>query len=59
MKENFLKMFANLPLPLRNEIIYVDKQYGPMTWNVVRLEVMQNTDIGLAALEFLSAAQII
>ena len=59
MKEKFLKTFANLPIPERSMPIYVDQKHGALSWYVVKLEVDQNTDIGNAALEFLSATQII
>lgn len=59
MKEKFLKVFANLPIPLRSEIIYVSDKYGPMTWNVVKLEVDAETSLGLEALTFLTNIKVI
>ncbi len=50
MKERFLKTYANLPLGLRCEIIYVltDGKYKdePMTWNACWLEIKNNTEVG-------------
>ncbi len=44
-KEQFLQVFANLPLGVRKEIILVvDSQ--PITWNVANLEVSENTKLG-------------
>jgi len=42
-RERFLKIYANIPLELRKEIILVfDNE--PMTWQVVNIEVLNNTD---------------
>ncbi|MBI4453453.1 hypothetical protein HY636_02310 [Candidatus Woesearchaeota archaeon] len=41
LKERFIKIYANLPLSLRKEIIIViDKE--PLTWNAVYVEVFNN-----------------
>jgi len=64
-KERFLKVYANLPLALRSDIIYVlDKYDGlqgkqAMTWNACWLEINNNTEIskkilkGLDELDFI------
>lgn len=59
MKEKFKKIYANLPLGLRNEIIYIDDEYGPMTWNVVYLEILAETPIGKEAFNWLKKMKII
>ena len=59
LKTTFNKIYANLPLGLRNEIIYVDPKYGPCTWNVLWLEVSQDTSVAAVALGFLKAMKII
>jgi len=59
MKERFLKIYANLPIPLRSEVIYVDKEYGACSWNVVLLEVKADTEIGKTALKQLEKMKII
>ena len=42
LREKFLKIYADLPLNLRKEIILVlDNE--PLTWNVVYVEVVNNT----------------
>ena len=33
-KDRFLKVYANLPLNLRNEVVLVVSETGPVTWNV-------------------------
>lgn len=40
MKEKFIKIYTNLPLGLRGDIILVLPDLGPITWNVAYLEVM-------------------
>lgn len=51
-KARFLKIYANLPLGARNEIIAViDTE--PLTWNAVKLEVENNTKKGDQALQTL------
>ena len=58
-KTDFNRIFANLPLGIRNEIIYVDEKYGAMTWQVVRLEVEARTKVAVKILEFLKRLKII
>lgn len=43
-KERFLKIYSNLPLGVRKEIILVvdDK---PITWNAAYIEVSENTKL--------------
>lgn len=54
----FLKIYANLPLGMRDEIVVVvDNE--PMTWNAVRLEVEQDTKKGQQALEILEKLGIL
>ena len=54
----FLKIYANLPLAAREEIIVVvDNE--PMSWNVLRIEVENNTPKGLKGLTILSQLKII
>lgn len=45
-KENFLKVYANLPINLRDDIILVLKDKGPITWNVAYIEINNNTKLG-------------
>jgi len=59
-KEKFLKVYANLPINVREEIIYVvlpEKQ--PITWNVAYLEVKNNTSLGEDILKKLEELKII
>jgi len=58
-KERFLKIYVNLPVNLRNEIIAVLPDVGPMTWNVAYLEISNDTQLGKKILEKLSNFKII
>ena len=54
----FLKIYANLPLSTRNEIVVVIKN-EPLTWNSAHLEVEQNTPVGKEILEILTKLKIL
>ena len=57
-KSQFLKTYANLPLPSRQEIVVViDGE--PLTWNVIRLEIENDTEKGSKALEILEGLGIL
>lgn len=58
-KEQFMKIYANLPVNLRNEIIAVLPNVGPVTWNVAYLEISNDTELGKKILEKLSNFKII
>lgn len=45
-KEKFFRVYANLPLNLRNDVVLVLPDKGPITWNVAYLEISQETDLG-------------
>ncbi len=57
-RERFLKIYANLPLALRKEIILVlDKE--PLTWSAVYIEVFSNTPKSAKILKKLEELKII
>ncbi|MFA6551073.1 MAG: hypothetical protein WCV41_00880 [Patescibacteria group bacterium] len=57
-KEQFLKIYANLPLGVRQEIILIlDNQ--PITWDVVYNEVISNTPLSETILEKLKKLKFI
>lgn len=58
-KEKFLKIYADLPLALRDEIVLVLPERGPITWNVAFLEVEQDTSLSKEILEKLKNLEII
>jgi len=58
-KEKFLKIYANLPLGVRQEIILVLDEYGAITWNVAAVEVEADTPLSKTILEKLERLKII
>ena len=59
MRENFFKVYANLPINLREEIVLVLPERGPITWNVAYLEINSDTKLGEEILKKLSELKII
>lgn len=57
-KEKFFKVYANLPLNLREEIILVIND-EPITWKVAYLEISEDTPLGKRILEKLEALELI
>ncbi|MBL7150803.1 hypothetical protein ISS86_02645 [Candidatus Microgenomates bacterium] len=57
-QENFFKVYANLPLNLRSEIILVIDD-EPITWRVAYLEIKGKTKLGKQILEKLEALKFI
>ena len=58
-KERFLKIYANLPLGVRGEIIATIDNIGPVTWNSTYIEIEGNTDLGNKILSELDKLEII
>ena len=58
-KEKFLKIYANLPLGVRQEIILVLEEKGPITWDVAFIEVDNDTELSKTILEKLEKLQLI
>lgn len=58
-KEKFLKIYANLPLGIRQEIILVLDDGNPITWNAAFVEVEANTPLSAVILEKLEKLKII
>ena len=58
LRRKFIKVFSNLPLGIRGDIIAViDNE--PMTWRVCWLEIDQNTEKGSEILNYLDEMQFI
>ena len=57
-KEAFIKIYSNLPINLRKEIIVIidDK---PISWDVAYFEIKANTSLGEKILNKLAALKII
>lgn len=45
-REIFLKVYANLPINLRKEVILVLDKEGPINWDVAYLEIENKTKLG-------------
>ncbi|OGL65958.1 hypothetical protein A3B21_02155 [Candidatus Uhrbacteria bacterium RIFCSPLOWO2_01_FULL_47_24] len=59
MKDQFFKIYANLPLNLRSEIVLVLSDRGPITWNVAYTEINNDTKLGELILQKLQELKII
>jgi hypothetical protein len=57
-KDRFYKVYNNLPLNLRGEVILVIND-EPITWKVARLEIDGNTNVSKIILEKLDALKFI
>ncbi|MBI5073276.1 hypothetical protein HZA99_05660 [Candidatus Woesearchaeota archaeon] len=58
LKARFLKLFANVPLQLRQEIIaVVDDE--PLSWSVASLEIKKDTKKALIIIEHLKKIGLI
>ena len=58
-KQRFYRVFANLPINLREEVVLFVPGKGPITWQVAYLEVDNDTELGQTILEKLSDLNII
>lgn len=58
LKEKFYKVYSNLPLNLRDEIVVVVNS-EPITWKVAKLEIDEDTKLAKIILVKLSSLQII
>ena len=63
LKEKFLKVYANIPLNLREGIVIVfedkDKIKKPLTWNAVFVEVKGGSESSKKILEDLAELKLI
>ena len=53
-KDEFAKLYANIPIGERSNPIYVDEKHGAMSWHVVKIESDAETEIGVAARNFIA-----
>ncbi|MEK9167935.1 MAG: hypothetical protein AAB769_01225 [Patescibacteria group bacterium] len=58
LRENFLKVYANIPLNLRDEIVLVFEN-KPISWNVAYLEIKSNSDLSTKILSELKELKLI
>jgi len=60
LREKFLKVYANIPLKLRDEtILLLGDEKKPITWDVAYLEVRENTEASKEILEGLKKLDLI
>lgn len=45
-KEKFFRVYANLPVGLRDQVIIVLPEIGPLSWNAAYAEVSNDTKLG-------------
>jgi len=58
-KDRFIKVYSNLPINLRNEVILVLPSTGSITWNVAFLEINGETELGKMIIDRLIELKII
>lgn len=58
LRERFLKIYADIPLNIRKEIVLVLEK-EPITWNVAYIEVLNNTEKSKNILKLLRELKII
>lgn len=58
-KTRFLEIYSNLPIKLRDEIVLVLGEKGPISWNVSYIEVKNDTKLGEEILNKLDKLKII
>ena len=58
VKDKFYNVYSNLPINLRREVIAVINN-DPVTWQVAKLEIDSNTELGNQILDKLELLQII
>ena len=58
MKEEFFKIYANLPIEERNNVVVVISNQ-PISWNIAYLEIKNNTGLGQQVLKILKELGIL
>lgn len=59
LKSRFIKVYATLPLGVRQEIILVLDKFGPVTWEVAYIEVENSTPLSKTILDKLKQLDFI
>lgn len=59
LKTHFLRIYANLPLGVRKEIVSVLDPEGPITWEVAYLEIEKDTPASGRILQKLATLELI
>jgi len=58
-KEKFIRVYANLPIGVRQEIVLVLDDGRPITWDVAYNEIVVDTPLSVIILEKLNKLKII
>jgi hypothetical protein len=58
-KEQFFRVYANLPVGVRDQVVIVMPEVGPMSWNAAYVEVNNGTKLGDSIVEKLIELKII
>ncbi|MCX6713705.1 MAG: hypothetical protein NTV48_01200 [Candidatus Vogelbacteria bacterium] len=58
-KEKFFNVYANLPVGLRDQVVIVVPEVGPMSWNAAYIEINNDTKLGDMIVEKLIELKII
>jgi len=58
-KEKFFRVYANLPVGVRDQVVIVMPEVGPMSWNAAYVEVSNGTKLGDSIVEKLIELKII
>ncbi len=58
-KERFFRVYANLPVGVRDQVVIVIPDVGPMSWNAAYVEVSNGTKLGDTIVEKLMELKII
>lgn len=59
LKNKWCRVYPNIPLGERKMPIYVSREFGPMSWLVLAIEVEAETKVAEEALDFLETNGII
>lgn len=59
LRERFLKIYANLPINLREEIILVLPEVGSITWSIAYIEIKKQTKLSEEILKKINELGII
>lgn len=58
-KERFFRVYANLPVGLRDQVVVVLPEVGPLSWNAAYAEMSNSTKLGDTIVERLIEHKII
>ena len=59
MRERFFKLYSNLPINLRKEVVLVLETSGPISWEVAYSEIENETELGKKILKKLAQLKLI